>query len=149
MGPGTAALNALIGWTDTLQRSGAPGLKSEELVGLAGGFVGNSLPEWKASVRAGYRWANVETAVQWRYVDSMRDANFPDEWTVPSRDYFDVFVSLELAQGWLDALRLNLGIENVTDTSPPIFPSYVQANTDPSQYDTLGRRYFARATYRF
>jgi outer membrane receptor protein involved in Fe transport len=40
------------------------------------------------------------------------------------------------------------GVENLTDVEPPIYPSYVQANTDPSQYDLLGRRYFVRLNYR-
>jgi outer membrane receptor protein involved in Fe transport len=46
-------------------------------------------------------------------------------------------------------LRLGFGVENVTDEDPPIFPSYVQANTDPSQYDVFGRRYYASIRYAF
>jgi iron complex outermembrane recepter protein len=46
-------------------------------------------------------------------------------------------------------LRLGFGIENVTDRDPPIFPSAVAANTDPQQYDVLGRRYFVTLNYRF
>ena len=40
-------------------------------------------------------------------------------------------------------------IQNVTDEDAPIFPSPVQANTDPSQYDVFGRRYYASLRYSF
>jgi outer membrane receptor protein involved in Fe transport len=68
---------------------------------------------------------------------------------VPARDYFDAFIGYGFDDGALAGLSLHAGVENLTDEQPPIFPSYVQANTDPSRYDTLGRRYYARLTYRF
>jgi len=37
----------------------------------------------------------------------------------------------------------------LTDQDPPIFPSWVAANTDPSQYDVLGRRYYVNLTVPF
>jgi len=44
---------------------------------------------------------------------------------------------------------LEFGVDNVTDLEPPLFPSYQQANTDPSQYDVLGRRYWVALRYQF
>jgi outer membrane receptor protein involved in Fe transport len=44
---------------------------------------------------------------------------------------------------------LRAGVENLTDAEPPIFPSWIAANTDPSQYDVLGRRYYLEMGYRF
>ena len=49
----------------------------------------------------------------------------------------------------LSGLTLGLGVENLSDEQPPIFPSWQQANTDPSQYDVLGRRYYVDLRYRF
>ena len=53
----------------------------------------------------------------------------------------------------MEALRVTLGIDNLTDKDPPIYTSDsragIQANTDPSTYDVLGRRYFLNATYKF
>jgi len=40
-------------------------------------------------------------------------------------------------------------IQNVTDEDAPVFPSFIQANTDPSQYDVFGRRYYASLRYSF
>ena len=53
------------------------------------------------------------------------------------------------SSGFLDGLRIGIGVENVTDEAAPIFPSFVQANTDPSQYDVFGRRYYASLRYSF
>jgi outer membrane receptor protein involved in Fe transport len=47
----------------------------------------------------------------------------------------------------LAGLRLRAGVTNLTDEDPIIYPSQQQANTDPSTYDILGRRYFVSATY--
>jgi iron complex outermembrane receptor protein len=42
---------------------------------------------------------------------------------------------------------LRAGVTNVLNQEPPIFPTYQQANTDPSVYDVLGRRYFVGLNY--
>jgi outer membrane receptor protein involved in Fe transport len=49
----------------------------------------------------------------------------------------------------MEGLRIGIGVENLTDEDPPIFPTYIQANTDPSQYDAFGRRYYASLRYSF
>ncbi len=51
--------------------------------------------------------------------------------------------------GFFDGLEIGIGIENLTDEDPPIYPSYIQANTDPSQFDPYGRRYYATFRYSF
>jgi iron complex outermembrane receptor protein len=48
-----------------------------------------------------------------------------------------------------DNLKLTAGIENLTDEDPPLLPGGLGANTDPSQYDLLGRRYFLGLRYWF
>jgi len=40
-------------------------------------------------------------------------------------------------------------VENVGDNAPPIFPTWQQANTEPSLYDVLGRRYYLRLLFKF
>jgi iron complex outermembrane recepter protein len=77
----------------------------------------------------------------------MQDAVYPD-YTVPSQNYFNLVLAYEVGAGVLNGLTFRVGVENLTDTEPPIYPTYVQANTDPSQYDVLGRRYFVRLNYR-
>jgi len=153
LGPGELRLNWLVSWLDTFEYDPGGGAPTEERAGSTSrtsGFVlpGGSLPEWKWTLAASYAWRGVDLTARWRYVDSMEDGQFPD-FTVPSRDYLDLYAQYIFASPALDGLRLGIGIENVTDQDPPIYPSYVQANTDPSQYDVLGRRYFIRLNYQF
>jgi hypothetical protein len=151
VGPGTVSLNWLLSWIDSLERQNSKGVAGDELVGQASGVLGGSVAEWRWNLRAAYAWSGVEAALQWRYIDSL-EATAPTDnstWPVPSQDYFDFYVSYAVDDGPLAGMSLNAGVENLTNVKPPIFPGYVQANTDPSVYDVLGRRYFARATYRF
>ena len=57
--------------------------------------------------------------------------------------------SYDFVDGTLRGLTLHAGAENVTDEAPPIFPSWTQANTDPGQYDVLGRSFYLRLQYAF
>ena len=48
-----------------------------------------------------------------------------------------------------DTVVLRAGVNNVTDEEPRVYSPGVQANTDPSTYDVLGRRYYVGLTARF
>jgi outer membrane receptor protein involved in Fe transport len=151
VGPGIASLNWLVSWIDSLERQGGKGSGADELVGQARGVLGGSVAEWRWNLRVAYAWSGLEAALQWRYIDSLEASAPPDNeiWKVPSQDYFDFYVSYAVDDGLFAGMSLHAGVENLTNVNPPIFPGYVQANTDPSIYDVLGRKYFARATYRF
>jgi outer membrane receptor protein involved in Fe transport len=148
LGPGLVGINWLVGYVATFEELRARGLSAEDDVGTIGGRVGGALPEWKWNLRASYGWSGFDVVAQWRYVDAMRDIDYPD-FEVPSQDYLDLVLGYAFPNGPAAGITLRIGVENLTDADPPIFPNYVQANTDPSQYDVLGRRYFARMNYRF
>jgi len=82
----------------------------------------------------------------WRYVDSMHDINFP-EYETSQYDSFDLYASYAIEDGPLGGIILSAGIENLTDEDTPIFPSWSNANTDASQYDVVGRRFFVSVRY--
>jgi outer membrane receptor protein involved in Fe transport len=134
-----------------------PGLPKRNKVGYVGfdtaGFVifdiGGSRPEWKGRVDLRYDWGPVTLGTQWRYVDDMQDVNLDADYHVPSYDYFDLYAGYAFGAGRADGLTLRAGIENLTDEDPPLLPSSVNANTDASQYDVLGRRYYMNLSYRF
>lgn len=65
------------------------------------------------------------------------------------RQYLDLTLGYAFDSELLKGLSFLAGITNLTDEEPVIYPSYVEANTAPSIYDVLGRRYFLRATYAF
>ena len=98
--------------------------------------------------RLGYDRGALGGFLRWQHIDAMRDARYRD-FRVPTYDYFDVGASYVIDAGVLSGLTASAGIENLSDEAPPLFPSYPQANTDPSQYDVIGRRYFVSLGYRF
>jgi outer membrane receptor protein involved in Fe transport len=150
LGPGELGVNWLVSYVDSFERLEAPGAPATELAGTAGSdFIGSSLPEWKWSFGVSYAWQALTLDARWRYIDGMKDADTAIEpvFRIPHYDYFDLGASYDFDEGALAGLQLHVGVENATDEDPPIFPSYSQANTDPSQYDVLGRRYYLSLTY--
>jgi iron complex outermembrane receptor protein len=65
------------------------------------------------------------------------------------------YVIHRLSLGYNYAKTLNVvgGVENLFNKQPPIYTTDVQAgvqaNTDPSSFDTLGRRFFVNLSYKF
>jgi len=148
LGPGDLGVNLIASWMDEYIVRKVQGLPSTSDVGYVGGFLGASLPEWKWNLNLRYTWGPLVVSGQWRYIDGMRDRQ-ETGYAVPSYDYFDVAGSYEFGQGMLAGLVVRAGVENLTDQTPPLLASPVAANTDPSQYDVLGRRFFVSATYKF
>ena len=147
-GPGDVGINWLASWMDYFETVEAEGLPPTDEVGRIGNFIGGTLPEWKWNLNLSYTWSALSLGGRWRYIDGMRDREF-DDYTVPSYDYFDLFASYVIDQGVLDGLTLRAGVENLADEDPPLVASSIPANTDLSQYDVLGRRYYLNLTYRF
>ncbi|MCE3284471.1 MAG: TonB-dependent receptor [Steroidobacteraceae bacterium] len=126
-----------------------PGGTTLDYAGTIGGQVlGHAFPEWKGQLRLGYGWGPAELYARWRYVDHLRDVEYP-AFVVPHRDYLDVGATHSFDTGLLKGLVLRAGIDNLLDEEPPVYPSYQQANTEPSLYDVLGRRYYLAATWQF
>jgi outer membrane receptor protein involved in Fe transport len=146
-GSGTVGVNWLVSWMDSFENVPVQGLPPQDDVGYVGGFLGGSLPEWKWNLNLNYAWGGLTVAAQWRYVDSMSDRNW--DYSISSQDYFDLFAGYEFGPGMFDGLTLRGGVENLTDADPPLIPTQVAANTDPSQYDVMGRRYYVSLSYRF
>jgi len=155
VGPGTATFNAIVSWMDEYEQRAARGLPVVDGVGFVGNDgsalngLGRSLPEWKWNANLSYEWSPVTLGVQWRHIDGMQDANRSLDYHIPSFDYFDLYASIAVDAGGLAGLSLYAGVENLASEQPPLLPSQVQANTDPSQFDVLGRRYFLNLRYRF
>ena len=155
LGPGDLGLNLLATHLVEWERQALPGDEFQDLAGIIGTPVVDSVtvayPEWKWSFNADYRVGDVGFNLRWRHVDSMTDSD-DETFEVGSADYLDLGASYDfqnVMNGSLSGLTARIGIKNVTDEEPEIFPANVQANTDPSTYDTLGRRYFVTLNYEF
>lgn len=148
LGPGKAGLDAHLGYLDDWSLREPHG-EAVQLAGTLGGRTfGSSLPRWKALVTADYVWREWRVAATLTHVDGMRDAEYR-QFAIPSASYLDLRAALALRGSLMAEATLEFGVDNVTDLEPPLFPSYQQANTDPSRYDVLGRRYWVALRYQF
>jgi iron complex outermembrane receptor protein len=151
LGPGRLGVSWFVSWLDSYSEavtgSSVPAIDKTGTIGGAG-TIGGSLPEWKSNLHASYAWRDLTVGASWRYIDAMTDEAFPD-FRVPQVNYVDLSADYEFSSGLLAGLRLGIGVENVADEDPPIYPSFIQANTNPSQYDAFGRRYYASFRYSF
>ena len=115
---------------------------------------GTATPRWKLFNRASWTIGPATFSLRHRYFSSTKDALFaqndaldqPAPTNVPvhatklqARHYFDAATTFDIA----DRYELTLGVNNLTNAKPSLVGNQqVQANTDPSLYDVLGRRFF-------
>jgi iron complex outermembrane recepter protein len=124
-------------------------------------------PELKA--RLGLTWAVGDWKFGWdtRFVDGMQVVNTnglrtpTNTGVAPTAANFSqapttgTYFNHRLTVGWepTEWANLLLGVDNVLDKDPLIFATNaragVQANTDPSTYDVLGRRFFLDVRFKF
>jgi len=147
-GPGKLGLNGLLTYVDYWTYLDPSGFAIDYAGTVGGGGLGRSLPRWKSLLNVSYALGELGLMARWQHIDGMRDVEYRD-FEVPAYDYVDVGASYAFEAGPLHGLHARVGIDNVFDQAPPIFPTWQQANTDPSLYDVLGRRYYLRLTYAF
>jgi iron complex outermembrane recepter protein len=146
LGPGRFGANLLVSWLDGFDFSAGAGAPTEHWAGTGTGFLADTFPKWKGLLNLSYVWREFSLNARTRYIHELNDF-FEPEFRIPSRTYLDLFADYNFG-GRFDGMRLGLGVENVTDRDPPVLPSAGGANTNPQQYDVLGRRYFLRFSYR-
>ena len=142
---GTFALQAyvthVIDW-----RLQEPDGREIDDVGTLGSGLGVAIPRLRSLARIAQDWRGFELGLRWEHIGELRDARYRG-FVVPERDYLHLEAAYAFEQGALDGLTRRVGIENLADEAPPLYPSWQQANTEPSLYDVLGRRYFVSVHY--
>jgi iron complex outermembrane receptor protein len=108
-------------------------------------IVGISDPKYRFTSRFSYLRGPATVSVRWRWLDGTKDARtLSDPTFVPitnykAKHYFDLSATYDITEHF----TLFAGVDNIFDTDPPISGDLqVGANTDPSLYDVLGRRFF-------
>ena len=156
VGPGALRLNTVASYVDSATFKPAPRNPTEKFAGKASFYAAagsvptffSLVPRWKTVADLSYTVGQLFTNLRWRYVGSLGDAWIKD-FRLPSRQYLDLTLGYSFNSGLLEGLSLHGGVTNLTDKEPVIYPSYLEANTETSTYDVLGRRYFLRAKYSF
>jgi outer membrane receptor protein involved in Fe transport len=125
------------------------------------GYYGTSCegpqPELSWVQRTTWDFRNFSVSYLWRHIDSVsvepteRANTFESFRNISSFDYFDLYGSWQI----MDQVRLNVGVTNLFDESPPVVgneaadTSSNSGNTFPSTYDVLGRAYTVGINVRF
>lgn len=140
---GTIDLNTVVSWLENREDNVVEGGVFTDRTGTIASSFGNTFPEWKSL--SSINWANGPFSVgaRWRRVGEMTVFGGGD--TLPAIDYFDLNGSWSVN----DTVSVRAGVNNLTDEEPNVFSPGVQANTDPSTYDVLGRRYYVGMTAKF
>ena len=145
---GSLSFNVVGNYLDKFDVQSLPGEPIDKLKGTIGNTSVSSVavakPEWKVMSSATYSIGPAEIGVRWRFIDSMVDAGDSSE-KIKSFNYFDLNGAWKVT----DMVEVRAGVFNVGDKQPPVFSSNIQANTDPSTYDVLGRRYYVSLKTRF
>jgi outer membrane receptor protein involved in Fe transport len=151
-GPGGLQVGWYVSWLAEDEFQPNRDSPTERSVGTIGGF-GGARPEWKSLMDLRYAWGKLELGAAWQYIASTRDTSRTrfktEDHVVPNQDYFNLDASYTFDDGWFNGSTVHVGVVNLTDELPPVFPEWVAYNTDPSQYDVLGRRYFVSLALRF
>ena len=118
-----------------------------ELAGTADGTQG-VFPKLKMNFGVDVHGDNWNAGWNARFIgettDRYRPAYLTDDNTAEVVVYHDV-----TADYTLDNVTMLIGINNLTDVTPPNFHTTFNANTDPGTYDVIGRRVFASVTATF
>lgn len=147
VGPGRFGVNVAAAYIDEYAVQDLPGEAFTQYEGTIAGTIASAFPEYKFTTTLRYGIGDADFSLRWRYIDGMQDEGEP-QFHVGSENYLDATAAYNFSSGMLEGLSVRLGLTNLTDVDPPLYPSYVQSNTDPSTYDVLGRRYFLALSYR-
>ncbi|KAK0361006.1 hypothetical protein LTR94_025072, partial [Friedmanniomyces endolithicus] len=135
--------NVVVGWLENWERQDAEGGPFVDRTGTIDSVFGNTFPEWK--LLASLNWAKgpIGAGVRWRRVGEMTQfGTGATPVVLEPIHYFDLNASWSVN----DTVALRAGVNNLTDEDPNTYAPGVQANTDPSTYDVLGRRYYVGLT---
>jgi outer membrane receptor protein involved in Fe transport len=113
--------------------------------------LGQTFPDWRATLNAAWDIGDWEFSARGRYIDSMvnrMSLQYIGETSftgVDSQWYWDLSSKYNLNDNW----SFQLGVNNVADEPPQTYAPNVQSGTDPSTYDIIGRRVFATIRARY
>lgn len=141
---GTVALNVMGTKLQDWKRQDLPGGVFTDRKGTISNTFGLTLPEWKFLTTLNWSYEPFSAGVRWRYQGSVENFNNREQ-VLDAVDYFDVNSAWKLNE----MVTLRGGLNNLTDRQPRVYSPSIAANTDPSSYDLVGRRYYIGLTARF
>jgi iron complex outermembrane recepter protein len=159
-GSGKISLNLLFTYLMESEFQQLPGGAFIDTRGTITDVLGSALqgaaPKVKGVAQLYYSIADVTVGWQARYIGHMiainDDGTSANDTAAPRTPTY-VINRLSAAYNYQKTLSVIGGVENIFNKQPPIYTTDVQAgvqaNTDPSSFDTLGRRFFVNLSYKF
>ncbi|MEO5558223.1 MAG: TonB-dependent receptor, partial [Dokdonella sp.] len=126
-------------------------------------------PRWRAQTQVGWQLGSFDASWSMRYIGRFRmGSQSPSQDVFPAGQcYYGSYCSIHGLQYKFGATtyndiqfgyniesintRIDVGVNNVGDKQPPFLyaNNTLNANTDPSDFDLMGRYYFGRVTVKF
>jgi outer membrane receptor protein involved in Fe transport len=143
------------GWLENFTKQASPLEAVVNCVGKFGvaascsdsGVGSRPLPEWRGTMSATYSMKPVSVRVSWRYMSAVDNATTTQAVKrIPAYNYYDMAFNWKINE----KVRASLSVTNMTDKKPPmLWSAAVDANTIPSSYDIIGRRYGFSLVYKY
>lgn len=150
VGPGDLAFNIVTTWVEKFETQTTNVDPTYDFAGTISSTTGGSAPEWKTNITTSYTMSDWQFQLVNRYISEMDHANTVTGGSpltntgVDSTWYTDLSVRYDLTE----TFAIRAGIQNLSNQQPRLYTPNVQANTDPSLYDVLGRRFFVGVNWR-
>lgn len=115
-----------------------------DFVGTIGSSTGTSSPEWRYTLNTNYSNDDLSMNLALRYIQDMYHSNVVTGGSPITNTGVDQtwYLDLNGTYNLTENVILRGGINNLLDQEPRLYSPNVQANTDPSLYDVLGRSAF-------
>ena len=122
-----------------------------EGAGTISSTTASATPKLRATLSTTYSLGGLSLQLSNRFIDKMVHFNTVTGGSPVSNTgtaatwYHDISARYAITQN----LSVRAGVSNLTDQQPRLYSPNVQANTDPSTFDVLGRRYFVGLNAKF
>ncbi|MGH8156854.1 MAG: TonB-dependent receptor plug domain-containing protein [Rhodanobacter sp.] len=150
--PGNFKAGFATTYTSTYNNDAAPGQPGAKTINYAGTYTqqfGN-IARWRGTLTMNWERGNWSAQWQSRYINHLTNLN-ADVVTGANAPMGSVlYHSIQLGYAipaW--HTRLDLGVDNLSNKAPPlVYQNGLNYNVDTSTYDTIGRYYWLRATFK-
>ena len=119
--------------------------------GTIGSGTGSAAPELRVNLGTTYSLGGLSVTLTNRFIDAMVHSNTVTGGSPVTNTgtaatwYHDISARYAITPN----IAIRAGISNLTDQQPRQYSPNIQANTDPSTFDVLGRRYFVGLNAKF
>lgn len=138
-------------WTEKYESQTTTVDPINDFAGTIGSGTGSATPKWRVNIGTTYSLGGLSVQLVSRWIDKMVHANTvtggsPTTNTGTAATWYH---DLSARYAVTPTITVRAGVSNLLDQQPRIYTPNIQANTDPSTFDVLGRRYFVGVNARF